>query len=99
MSIKAAETLSGHRFIKSNRTKLAASFSAGTTTALLTLRPQNPKMSVTVSLYCPVDMVLYTDHGQLHTTHGDLKVELFCEAVPQTAEVRLTSKSKANTKR
>ncbi|KAJ6164752.1 Peptidyl-prolyl cis-trans isomerase-like 3 [Penicillium chermesinum] len=22
----------------------------------------------------------------LHTTHGDLKVELFCEAVPQTAE-------------
>lgn len=24
---------------------------------------------------------------QLHTTHGDLKVELFCEAAPQTAEV------------
>lgn len=26
--------------------------------------------------------------SQLHTTRGDLKVELFCEAVPKTAEVR-----------
>lgn len=23
----------------------------------------------------------------LHTTHGDLKVEVFCESVPKTAEV------------
>ncbi|KAF7121555.1 hypothetical protein CNMCM5793_009025 [Aspergillus hiratsukae] len=26
----------------------------------------------------------------LHTTHGDLKVELFCEAVPQTTEVSIS---------
>lgn len=25
----------------------------------------------------------------LHTTHGDIKVEIFCESVPKTAEVRL----------
>lgn len=24
----------------------------------------------------------------LHTTHGDLKIEIFCESVPNTAEVR-----------
>lgn len=29
----------------------------------------------------------------LHTTHGDIKVEVFCESVPKTAEV---SKAKAN---
>jgi hypothetical protein len=23
----------------------------------------------------------------LHTTHGDLKIEVFCESVPKTAEV------------
>ena len=24
----------------------------------------------------------------LHTTHGDIKLEVFCESVPKTAEVR-----------
>lgn len=25
----------------------------------------------------------------LHTTQGDLKIEVFCESVPKTAEVRI----------
>lgn len=28
----------------------------------------------------------------LHTTHGDIKLEIFCEAVPKTAEVRSEQK-------
>lgn len=24
----------------------------------------------------------------LHTSHGDIKVEIYCESVPKTAEVR-----------
>jgi len=27
----------------------------------------------------------------LHTTHGDLKIEVFCESVPKTAEVSILS--------
>lgn len=29
----------------------------------------------------------------LHTTHGDLKLEVFCESVPKTAEVSQSSSS------
>jgi peptidyl-prolyl cis-trans isomerase-like 3 len=44
-------------------------------------------MSVTVSR-APVANTLYSANWvrQLHTTHGDLKIEIFCESVPKTAE-------------
>ena len=44
-------------------------------------------MSVTVSLRIFEPAWLLTDQrAQLHTTHGDLKLEIFCESVPKTAE-------------
>src|SRR4051794_28859558 len=30
----------------------------------------------------------FTMSVTLHTTHGDFKIEIFCESVPRTAEVR-----------
>ena len=52
-------------------------------------------MSVTVStsLSLKDSSSVSNNQPQLHTTQGDLKVELFCEAVPKTAEVRLTNRS------
>jgi hypothetical protein len=51
-------------------------------------------MSVTVRsgapcwyLKCREPLTKYQNIQQLHTTHGDLKVEIFCESVPKTAEV------------
>jgi hypothetical protein len=32
----------------------------------------------------------------LHTTHGDMKIEIFCESVPKTAEVRFITPPSVN---
>lgn len=49
-------------------------------------------MSVTVSyrlsfVASPQTELIHSLPTQLHTTHGDLKVEVFHEATPKTAEV------------
>lgn len=49
-------------------------------------------MSVTVCnvFYQRVELLaisLETDDAWLHTTLGDIKIEVFCEAIPKTSEV------------